>query len=550
MKINHNISALNTYNKLSNANSGLSKSLEKLSSGLRITKAGDDAAGLAISEKMRGQIRGLSQAARNAQDGISMIQTAEGATSVIHDMLQRGRELAVQASNATLTDEDRLSLNEEVQQIKDQISKVANDTEFNKIKLLNKGSLSSATAALIPAIKDKLEFWIDDALETIDTYLGLPSGFASPKDMKVEFYESPVGAAASMGTVDGSELTLRLNLTAIRSVMDSTDDGWGQVDALVAHEIVHALQFTKMSETLNGGIPTWFTEGLATAIQGGMPFLNNHSPITTATVDTSEPWNKDYGSAYAAVMTLHEITTGGIQAIVDRLEAGVTLDKAIEQTDQLNTASISNVTNFMNATDFINWFNTSSDVDDYMNNASEFTNPIGTIDNTQGNVRAVTSVKDVVTNNMTIENANQFNLIFTDNATASPEKITFQIGANTNQALGISTYDVSSEGLAINSVNLSSQTSASQAIEIFDSAIGKVSSIRGEYGAIQNRLEHTIANLHNTEENLTSAESRIRDIDMAREMMTQTKYSIMNQTAQAMLAQTNQQPQGVLQLLR
>ncbi|OXT16882.1 hypothetical protein B9K06_12900 [Bacillus sp. OG2] len=548
MRINHNIVALNTHRQLTSSNSSQSKSMEKLSSGLRINRAGDDAAGLAISEKMRGQIRGLNQASRNAQDGISMIQTAEGGASVIHDMLQRGRELSVQAANDTLTDEDRQSLNDEIVQLKEQISATANNTEFNTKKLLNKGSVSSASATLIPALKDKLEYWIDDALNTINTNLGVTSAFGSPKTMNVEFYESPTGAAASMGTADGGNtLTLRLNMQQISSVMDASDDGWGQVDALVAHEIVHALQFTKMPETLNGGIPTWFTEGLATSIQGGVPFLGSLGSNSSAAITPA--WTGDYGSAYAAVMTLHEATTGGIQAIVDRLEAGDTLDQALAATTQAATGDLAGVTDFADTASFVSWFNSSADVDSYLDGATDFADGIGSIAPSQGTARTLSSINDVIANDTTIDNPDQFNYVFQDTSAAG-EQLVFQVGANEGQTVSMSTYDLTTEGLALGSADISTRIGAEQAIDMFDSAIGRVSAVRGSLGALQNRLEHTISNLENAAENLTSSESRIRDVDMANEMMTQTKNSILSQAAQAMLAQANQQPQGVLQLLR
>lgn len=154
MKINHNIAALNTYRQLNNASSAQSKSMEKLSSGLRINKAGDDAAGLAISEKMRGQIRGMQQASRNAQDGISLIQTAEGGLNEVHNLLQRGRELAVQASNSTLTEDDRLAVQSEAEQINSEVDRIAKDTEFNNIKLL---STSKITVQDKQAVLDNLQ---------------------------------------------------------------------------------------------------------------------------------------------------------------------------------------------------------------------------------------------------------------------------------------------------------------------------------------------------------------------------------------------------------
>jgi flagellin len=281
MIINHNIAALNTYNKLNSATNAQSKSMEKLSSGLRINRAGDDAAGLAISEKMRGQIRGLDQGSRNAQDGISLIQTAEGALNETHDILQRMRELAVQSSNDTNTTSDRQSLQKEVDQLSQEVTRIAGNTEFNTKKLID-GSASGA---------------------------GAGAGF------------------------------------------------------------------------------------------------------------------------------------------------------------------------------------------------------------------------------------------------------TFHIGANSGQTINLKIASMSGQALGVSNVtgsglDITTQSGAEKAITGFQTGIDLVSSERSKLGAYQNRLEHSINNLNTSSENLTAAESRVRDVDMAKEMMNQTKNSILSQAAQAMLAQANQQPQGVLQLLR
>ena len=548
MIINHNIAAINTYRMLSSNSGAQSKTLEKLSSGLRINRAADDAAGLAISEKMRGQIRGLTQAVRNTQDAISMIQTAEGALGSVHDMLQRGRELAIQAANSTLTDPDRAKLNEELQQIKEQIDVVAENTEFNTIKMLNNTKLQHAD--LISTIKERLQYWVDDSLTAITANLGLSASYTN-KPMAVEFYEDPnASTAASMGTVDGSSLTLRINLSKVAEVYNSSDDGWGQVDALIAHEVVHALQFTEMSQTLNGNIDTWFIEGMATALQGGVPFLNTLSSKDAAHITST--WNGDYGSAYAAVMTLHEITDGGLGSIIDRLEAGDTLDQAINSTARNSSGEITSVPSFTNAQEFVNWFNTSADVDAYLNNSADFTNPVGTIAPTGGDIRTgVTSYEDVIANDTTIDNGSVFVFQFQEsNTSGSDQPYIFHIGANEAQSVTMNLVDASTAGLGISGVEFLNQEAADEAITTLNNAIEKVSEHRSYFGALQNRLEHTISNLMNTSENLTSAESRIRDADMAEGMMDFTKNNILTQAAQAMLAQANQQPQGVLQLLR
>lgn len=316
MIINHNVTALNTHNKLSAATAAQSKSMEKLASGLRINKAGDDAAGLAISEKMRAQVRGLDQASRNAQDGISAIQTAEGALNETHDIIQRMRELAVQGSNDTNTATDRSELQKEMNQLTAEVNRVGNNTEFNTQKLI-------------------------DGTQTA---------------MNIQ-----VGANAKQ--------TFTIDISDMRASALGISGATGADAAL---------------------------SGAATG---------NGVPITAGEVTEST----------GAVFT----TTGAVNSAAD-----------------------------------------------------------------------------------------EFALDISDNAKATA------------------------------------------AIKVLDKAIESVSSERSKLGAFQNRLDHTINNLKTSSENLTAAESRVRDVDMAKEMMNQTKNSILAQAAQAMLAQSNQTPQGVLQLLR
>ena len=370
MIINHNIAALNTHRQLGSNNAQASKNLEKLSSGLKINRAGDDAAGLAISEKMRGQIRGLDMASKNAQDGISLIQTAEGALNETHDILQRMRELTIQSQNDTNTNEDRDALNKEYQALSTEITRIGDTTEFNTKKLLN-NSLNSSVG-------------------TVAADLSTANGIVDIKNN---------GASVHTGyevTVDATEGTISLS--------NGTT-----------------------TETVNyGGVPTGF--------------------------DTKE------------------INFGSL---------GISIE--------IN----SNITDI-------------------------------TADNT-----------------------------FDIAATGSIE---LQIGANSAQKMTVSISDMRSTALGdatkVSATSIDTKANANTALNSIDKAIEQVSSERANLGAFQNRLEHTINNLGTSSENLTAAESRIRDVDMAKEMMDFTKNNILTQAAQAMLAQANQQPQGVLQLLR
>ncbi|TGE39973.1 flagellin [Desulfosporosinus fructosivorans] len=251
MRINNNISALNTFHALAINEAAIGKSLRRLSSGLRINQAADDAAGLAISEKMRGQIRGLGQATRNVQDAISLIQTAEGAAGSIHDMLQRGRELAVQAANGTLTDQDRGQLQDELGQILTNINTTANNSEYNTKKLLNQSSngmsqFPGISQAALDQMTSRLPGWLNDGMQAINTQMGIAYPVGN-RQMNVEYYYDGVATtAASMGTYDGGvTLTLRVNTA---QVFDGSGNlrSEGILDTLLAHEMVHAFQFTEM----------------------------------------------------------------------------------------------------------------------------------------------------------------------------------------------------------------------------------------------------------------------------------------------------------------
>jgi len=409
MIINHNISALNTYRQLTGNTQAASKSLEKLSSGFRINRAADDAAGLAISEKMRGQIRGLAQAQRNAQDGISLIQTAEGALNETHSILQRMRELAVQAANDTNTASDRRKLQAEVDQLAEELTRTGQTTEFNTQKLLN-GTFEGT-------------FHIGaNQGQNLSMKIGDMRSFQLGVTGAVQF---EVSAAAAPDIVNGT----------YEVVKDTESNQYQLVDA-------------------DGKVVATSNDGLTYTTGGGntITFTNE---VTSGAVKISS------GTATATA----SLTNQGLQAGTYKLDASGNLK-------DLN----GNVIGELNGSDIV-------DVD--------------------GNV------------------------LFT--FTAVPA------GAAT---------------IKVGGTDISSQEAADAAITTINNALEIVSEQRSALGAVQNRLEHTVNNLGATEENLTASESRIRDVDMAKEIMEFTKNNILTQAAQAMLAQANQQPQGVLQLLR
>jgi flagellin len=405
MIINHNLNAMNAHRNMTANNVNSGKSMEKLSSGLRINKAGDDAAGLAISEKMRGQIRGLDQASRNSQDSISMIQTAEGALNETHSILQRMRELAVQAGNDTNTSNDRGEIQKEINQLTSEINRIGNTTEFNNQKLLN-ASAGVTTAA---------------------TTTGGSAAVTGVYTVSVGTSDINIGGTTFTYNASGTGFDSFKDAATLKTLIDSTstlDDTYA-----VAASGTTDIKFTQSTPAEDATGPSGTTvETAGKAAVAGTPVLAKSSFTMQVGANQNQTMTLDFSDMGASSLGLTGTGTGYTSS------AGVT-----------------------NGTD---------------NTADK------------------------------------------------------------------------------NGLDVSSATNAGNAVTKIQSAIDTVSAERSKLGAYQNRLEHTIANLGTASENLTSAESRIRDVDMAKEMMNFSKNNILSQAAQAMISQANQQPQGVLQLLR
>ncbi|AIQ38209.1 hypothetical protein R50345_28575 [Paenibacillus sp. FSL R5-0345] len=453
MIINHNIAALNTHRQLGANTAATSKNIEKLSSGLRINRAGDDAAGLAISEKMRGQIRGLDQASRNSQDGISLIQTAEGALNETHSILQRMRELAVQSGNDTNTLDDRKEIQKEVEQLKSEINRISETTEFNTQKLLN-GSLGVTGTST-----DKTKVDITSAT-------GLAKG-----NYTVTVDTVATKASAAAGTLD---LSGGVDVSGKELVINGTKIDFSGMTAATTQDVVNKINEYKDKTGVQATVSTNFVKLDQTE-------FGSISNITVGGADAA-----DFG--------------GTVAAGVDAVATVVGPNGASEQ-----------VTGIGQSVGF---------------HGAEF-------------IANATTATDSAT------------------ITVAGGGATLQIGANKDQSMTIDVNEVSSNTLGdkannklVKDVSLLTQSGSNDALKVLDEAMKQVSGERSKLGAFQNRLEHTINNLGASSENLTAAESRVRDVDMAKEMMNQTKNNILAQAAQAMLAQANQQPQGVLQLLR
>jgi len=460
MRINHNIAALNTYRQLNSASGAQQKSMEKLSSGLRINRAGDDAAGLAISEKMRSQIKGLDMASKNSQDGISMIQTAEGALNETHDILQRMRELATQSANDTNTTDDRKEIQKEINQLTSEINRIGNTTEFNTKKLLN-GDVKGAGGVGAAEASTTFDFGtIANDLNGESTVLSIGG-----TDYTINFTDADTFANGGI-TASGTTITVNTG-TAAPTAQELTD---GLVQAF---------------KDMRGADPTLsLTE---------FTFENDGSDKLKITANATG----DYAG------------TAGKDSIEFKSGRSVTVSDVVEGTNGAGGAAQLQI-GANNAQAFVISIND-------MRAAS-----LGISGTAGGTANGVTNIEGSVTNG--------------------------SVGASFTTTQGVTNGTSNTPDEA--ALDVSTHDKATKAIEVLDNAIKNVSAERSKLGGYQNRLEHTINNLNTSSENLTAAESRIRDVDMAKEMMNQTKNSILSQAAQAMLAQSNQMPQGVLQLLR
>ena len=411
MRIQHNIMAMNAYRNYNNNTSALSKNLEKLSSGYKINRAGDDAAGLAISEKMRAQITGLKAASKNVKDGVSLVKTAEGALQEVHDMLNRMDSLATQSANGTYDNEvDRLNLQKEVNSLRSEIDRIADSSNFNGKKLLD-------------------------------------------------------------GSMDG------LKTTNFKAAAD-TNGNKAAIDLSIAHDKQISVGGAKVDLTVKFG---------AVGADAASATLKANGEL-----EIKLQQDKTYTAAEIQDLIAH----ANIDAVKDKLSA----DESADLNQVLADVKVSGKDTTTSATDTA------------VNDAT------GTVDQNR----------------------------------KTGEKLTLQIGdtADRFNKMKVNVGDMHAKALGIADLTIADQEGAAKAIQSIKDAINTVSSTRGDLGAIQNRLEHTQNNLSVMTENIQDAESTIRDTDVADEMMAYTKNNILVQSAQAMLAQANQVPQGVLQLLQ
>ncbi|WP_445477958.1 flagellin N-terminal helical domain-containing protein [Lysinibacillus irui] len=629
MIIRHNNSSLNANNRLTQNNKKTNSVLEKLSSGYKINKAGDDAAGLAISEKMRGQIRGLNMAGKNIQDGISLLQTAEGALNEVHSILQRGRELSIQGSNDTLTNVDRSQLQLEINQLNNEINRISNNTHFNGISLLNVSPEEIPNNSQINdsyKVKWEQNYALTNITESSDgCILGIASGSAYKLNADgLQEWSITAGTNLRIAdikeTTDGGYVMLVNNIdsnatdnnkiTLVKLDADRNEQWRSNVSGL------YSFEGKEVIETKDG---TFFVSGNGSGIQNSdaLTALFSSSGIQIKATVSGSPQSDIYAYGDDVLLKAIETSNGEFIGIgnvslkinnsyTDKDNWVVKYDKNLNliwdfkiggsdndsaedviATDDGGVIVVGNYNENGKSSGLIYkldangqklWeqkvdssfsFNTisRSSQGDYLVGGS--LNGIATIFvfDAHGNQKINIPLKDPTLNGDISEmiihdngsitamaNGKSTNVLVdyltNDQSNTMTKELILQVGANSKQSLSIQLQSINTNSLNLNNIILSTQRDAEASISLYDKAIQIVSSFRSSLGAYQNRLEHAHQSVMNTSENLQSAESRIRDTDMAKEMMIFTKNNILLQATQSMLAQSNKQPEGILQLLQ
>ena len=628
-----NIQAWNAERQFGMVSKKNAKSTEKLSSGYRINRAADDAAGLAISERMRRQIRGLTQASNNAQDGISMVQTAEGALNEVHDMLHRANELSVKAATGTLTDADRAMIDLEVQQIKKEIDKTAENTVFNEIRLFPEDGLAPSAMQSEIYYYDLTYNPADGTFSVASSDAGLlsadgaagraagaagraainptPSGGALANLLATDFIpkaaqqimdafpsiKNDIGGvtlnlAVKVQRIDGKDKTLaeayfKFNTAGGRPKVlelrvDNADftladaQGTGSraevLQSTIAHELMHTFMQYSMTDGMSGRgsntkYPTWFTEGTAQLAGGGFPTNWNNTLIAYAKNLTDEndssqdanmkaylkkytPANRPYGHGYLAAAYAGWLANGGgdvtgdnIAAGMDKIFADLIIGSSLRSAIQKHTGiSASTLTSRITsgsggALEFVRklTYNSLGGAGSVITNSLKVSGVIdGTVSGgggTGGGTPSTPSTKPI------------------GGSSDGSKRIALQVGADAGQHIELSLYQMSTHALGLADTNVKTTDDADMAIDAIKAAIEYVSNVRSDYGAVQNRLEHTINNLDNIVENTTAAESRVRDTDIAKEMVRYSNNQILMQAGASVLSQANQHSEMILSLL-
>ena len=653
MVIAHNMAAANTQRQYNINTGSRAKNTEKLSSGYKINRAADDAAGLTISEKMRSQIRGLTQASNNSQDGISFVQIADGALAEVQDMLDRMTELTVKAANGTNTEADRAAIQKEIAELTSEIDRVHESTEFNTIDIfIDKGHNPGETDVdMAPVIDTPNGFSIGNidvtfsfvgadgvttsgSISSVGDTNNYPAAFtdfvknasknaasnlstlfpnlfkASSADIQIGLNADTTDGAGkvlasawlSMSSSAGTTgMTYAMNIDKTDynpTTFDPTNPASRDLAATIAHEMTHIVMYDTLTTKMigNNEFPSWLIEGMAQTASGDNGWVSNHINPSSSEADVKDYMSKvgsmPYGAGYLATMELGlevaRIQSGNpsLPATSANIASGLDtfLGEMVNQEKGLGTyagspqgidvdEAIKNVTNgkYNNLADYYNKFKTASP--DLLNGVNDILAARGTtgagslFDNLNkseadvfdpSNYKTSSNNYAIDTDHKTVQNKYGAGVI-----PAAPSSmggggsglgegdIILQVGAQAGQEIAVKRFNMTAQSIFdYETVDCSTQNLAKSSIQTVVDAKARVSNVRSYYGAVQNRLEHTIKNLDNVVENTQAAESQIRDTDMAKEMVEYTKNNILLQAGEAMMAQANQSTQGVLSLLQ
>jgi flagellin len=549
MRINYNVSSIIARNALNNNDSRLSISTQKLSSGYKILSAKDDAAGLAIARKMNMQIKALERANQNSNDGLSVVDTADGAMTEIHSILQRMNELSIQAANGTNSDDDRSQIQLEIDQLVDEVDRIADTTQFNAQNLLD-GSFSYKAYTNNENVK------VMSYSEDVSKGTYLISG--------LKFYkygnETITYANGSSTTKTDEDYQVENSSDAIKNALNMTSDSKNDIQGFPAgskvtvdNEYIYIKDeegfemklYVNDNENLTNVTSKSTTTSITTATTNANVKLESYIDTTKDTTATVTRYN--YDDIKVKDDQGNEYTIGHLTTVEDTAN---NTWKAYSDSDSMNQGytGLKDTLNILGkeiTSATVNNGSTSKTITvDYIDYNDQPQTKTYTITNGIDSYFSYKSVRDITEYTVGTEEQP-----FAIDVTKMGPMIV-QTGANEGQQLEIEIPAVYAKNLGINGLSVSTEDDATASIDIVGNAINQLSSIRAKIGAYANRLEHTITNLNTTEENMTESYSRIMDVDMAEEMTEYTSMQVLVQAATSVLSQANEMPQQVLQLLQ
>lgn len=556
LSVSSNLSALNIQNQMLSSQRTISKGLQRLSSGLRVNSASDDAAGLSISTRMEAEARGLSAARRNALDGISFVQTAEGALNEVVNGLQRIRELGIQSINDTNNASDRAALQGEIDQLLQEFDRVNEATRFNGDRIFSQSQYAAAAddSALRDLLTGLKSSWLRQAEERISTYYGL-TGDGRNVEIDIAAIDGP---GDTLAQANGG--LIRIDFDDYLSVNMPGGEPEGGVlaaDRVIAHEVVHTMQFINLTMSGGNALPDWFVEGSAEFISGADERVAADKGAGTVDAlvaatglqDSFAGTSAEYSVGYLGVKYMHQKIKDaggtGINQIFAYLKdnAGSSLDDAVTNA---SSGAFANLAAFK--TDF-----DGADGDAFVNGLDLTNSDVGAIGGADADGGEILTAENIFTNRSTLgqDPFTSLNAQFNQSTDAtsklggkvtrlsigsSGESMEFHLGAFNTDALGLANIDVTKDG--------------AQAVSYVDDALAYINSFRSQLGGLQNRLESTINTLSTQEENTRVSRSRIVDADFSSEVGSLTQAQIIQRASTSMLAQANVSPRLALALLR